>query len=98
MVLELVDDKDPSKILEQLPAEARYYFTQSQVPRSMNREKLAAEGLRFGLYGQICPTPLKALKIALSKADPEDLIFVGGSTFVVAEVLEKSVPLKDKQE
>jgi dihydrofolate synthase/folylpolyglutamate synthase len=45
--------------------------------------------LRFGLYGQICPTPQKALKIALSKADPRDLIFVGGSTFVVAEVLEK---------
>ena len=89
IVLGLVDDKDPSKILEQLPAEARYYFTQSKVPRSMNREKLAAEGLRFGLYGQVCPTPLKALKIALSKADPEDLIFVGGSTFVVAEVLEK---------
>ena len=89
IVLGLVDDKDPSKILEQLPTEARYYFTQSKVPRSMNREKLAAEGLRFGLYGQVCPTPLKALKIALSKADPEDLIFVGGSTFVVAEVLEK---------
>lgn len=89
IVLGLVDDKDPSKILEQLPAEARYYFTQSRVPRAMNREKLAAEGLRFGLYGQVCPTPLKALKIALSKADPEDLIFVGGSTFVVAEVLEK---------
>jgi dihydrofolate synthase/folylpolyglutamate synthase len=88
-VLGLVDDKDPSKILEQLPAEAQYYFTQSSVPRSMDREKLAAEGLRFGLYGQVCPTPQKALKIALSKADPRDLIFVGGSTYVVAEVLEK---------
>ena len=90
IVLGLVDDKDPSKILEQLPVEARYYFTQSSVPRSMNREKLAAEGLRYGLYGQVCPSPLNALKIALSKSDPEDLIFVGGSTFVVAEVLEKS--------
>jgi dihydrofolate synthase/folylpolyglutamate synthase len=88
IVLGLVDDKDPSKILEELPAEAQYYFTQSAVPRSMNREKLAAEGLRFSLYGQVCPTPLKALTIARSKADPEDLIFVGGSTFVVAEVLE----------
>jgi len=89
IVLGLVDDKDPSKILEQLPVEARYYFTQSSVPRSMNREKLAAEGLRYGLYGQVCPSPLKALKIALSKSGPEDLIFVGGSTFLVAEVLEK---------
>ena len=96
IVLGLVDDKDPTKILKQLPGEARYYFTQSKVPRSMDREKLAAEGIRFGLYGQICPTPLKALKIALTKAAPEDLIFVGGSTFVVAEVLEKSVSLKDK--
>ena len=96
IVLGLVDDKDPTKILEQLPAEARYYFTQSSVPRSMDREKLAAEGLRFGLYGQVCPTPVKAIKIALSKADPEDLIFVGGSTFLVAEVLEKSVSLKYK--
>lgn len=95
VVLGLVEDKDPSYILEQLPTEAQYYFTQSGVPRAMDREKLAAEGLRFGLYGQICPTPLKALKIALSKADPEDLIFVGGSTFVVAEVLENSVSLKD---
>lgn len=98
IILGLVDDKDPSKILEQLPAEARYYFTQSSVPRSMDREKLAAEALRFSLYGQVCPTPQKALKIALSKADPEDLIFMGGSTFIVAEVLENSVSLIDKQE
>ena len=97
-VLGLVDDKDPSGILEQLPAEAVYYFTQSSVPRAMDREKLAAEALRYGLYGQVCPTPQKALKIALSKADQEDLIFLGGSTFVVAEVLENSVSLKDNKE
>jgi len=97
-VLGLVDDKDPSKVLGQLPAEARYYFTQAKIPRSMDREKLAAEGLRFGLYGQVCPNPLKALKIARSNASPEDLVFIGGSTFVVAEVLENSLSLKDKQE
>jgi dihydrofolate synthase/folylpolyglutamate synthase len=88
-VLGLVDDKDPTNVLKELPREASYYFTQASIPRAMDREKLAAEGLRFGLYGQICPTPLKALGIARSKALPEDLIFVGGSTFVVAEVLEK---------
>ena len=88
IVLGMVDDKDPSKILEQLPAQAHYYFTQSAIPRSMNREKLAAEAMKFGLYGQVCPTPLKALEIARSKANQEDLIFIGGSTFVVAEVLE----------
>jgi dihydrofolate synthase/folylpolyglutamate synthase len=54
----------------------------------MDREKLAAEALRFGLYGQVCPSPMKALEIALAGSEPEDLIFIGGSTFVVAEVLE----------
>jgi dihydrofolate synthase/folylpolyglutamate synthase len=88
IVLGLVYDKDPSGILEELPPEAVYYFTQSSIPRAMDREKLAAEGMRFGLYGQVCQTPLKALKISRSEADPEDLIFVGGSTFVVADVLE----------
>ena len=98
LVLGLVEDKDPSGILEQLPAEAMYYFTQSTVPRAMDREKLAAEALRYGLYGQVCPTPRKALHIARSNADPEDLIFLGGSTFIVAEVLENSVYLENKQE
>ncbi len=88
IVFGMVDDKDPFPILHELPTQAQYYFTQSSVPRAMNREKLAAEALRFGLYGQVCPTPLKALKIAMSEADPEDLVLVGGSTFVVAEVLE----------
>ena len=98
IVLGLVNDKDPSNVLKELPKEARYYFTQASIPRSMDREKLAAEGLRFGLYGQICPTPLKALNIARSKALPEDLIFVGGSTFVVAEVAGKTLYLIVKRD
>ena len=89
IILGLVDDKDPSGILNELPPDAVYYFTQSSIPRSMNREKLAAEGLRFGLYGKVCPTPLKAIEIARSEADTADMIFVGGSTFLVADVLEK---------
>jgi dihydrofolate synthase/folylpolyglutamate synthase len=88
IVLGLVDDKDLSGLLRELPAEAIYYFTQSSIPRAMDREKLAAEGLRYGLYGKICPSPLKALEIALSEADREDLVFVGGSTFLVADVLK----------
>ena len=89
IVLGFVDDKDPAGLLKELPREGVYYFTQSSIPRAMNREKLAAEGLRYGLYGKVCQTPLTALEIARSEADGDDLVFVGGSTFVVADVLGK---------
>ncbi|MFC2113630.1 bifunctional folylpolyglutamate synthase/dihydrofolate synthase [Bacteroidota bacterium] len=87
IVLGMVDDKDPEKLLEQLPREAMYYFIQSSIPRAMDREKLAREAIKYGLYGQVCTSPERGLKIARSKAEKEDLIFVGGSTFVVAEIL-----------
>lgn len=88
IVFGMVDDKDPGPILSQLPGKARYYFTQSSLPRAMDREKLARKALEHGLYGKICPSPARALEIARESAGPEDLIFVGGSTFVVAEVLD----------
>jgi dihydrofolate synthase/folylpolyglutamate synthase len=89
IVLGLVDDKAPAGLLNELPREGIYYFTQSSIPRAMDREKLAAEGMRFGLYGRVCETPLSALETSRAEADGEDLVFVGGSTFVVADVLEK---------
>jgi dihydrofolate synthase/folylpolyglutamate synthase len=88
IVLGMVDDKDPGHILEPLPRDARYYFTQAAVPRAMDREKLARRSLEYGLYGQVCPTPKRALEIARYAAGKEDLILVGGSTFTVAEVLD----------
>lgn len=87
IILGMVDDKDPGKLLAQLPREAMYYFTQASVPRAMDREKLARHALKFGLYGQVCPSPARALEIARSNAATEDLIFIGGSTFVVSEVI-----------
>lgn len=87
MILGLVDDKDPGILLALLPGDARYYFTQASVPRAMDRERLARHALKSGLYGQVFPSPERALEVARSNASPEDMIFVGGSTFVVAEVL-----------
>jgi dihydrofolate synthase/folylpolyglutamate synthase len=87
IVLGMVDDKDPRKLLAELPREADYYFVQSSIPRAMDREKLAKEALKFGLYGQICPSPERGIQIARTLAESEDLIFIGGSTFVVAEIL-----------
>jgi len=82
-----VSDKDPAYVLKVLPKEAIYYFTQADIPRAMAREELVGIALREGLQGEIYPTPLKALEAARAASDSEDLIFIGGSTFVVAEVL-----------
>jgi dihydrofolate synthase/folylpolyglutamate synthase len=82
-----VSDKDPSDVLKVLPKEAIYYFTQAPVPRAMLRGELAGIALKNGLQGETYPTPMEALEAARAAAGEGDLIFVGGSTFIVAEVL-----------
>ncbi len=87
IVLGVVGDKDPGPVLSQFPQKANYYFTQASIPRAMDREELAGEAMKSGLYGKVCPSPRRALELAREAAAKEDLIFIGGSTFVVAEVL-----------
>jgi dihydrofolate synthase/folylpolyglutamate synthase len=86
-ILGMVNDKDPRRLLSLLPQKARYYFTQASIPRAMDREKLAREAMEFGLHGQVCPSPSRALEIACSEASADDLIFAGGSIFLIAELL-----------
>jgi len=87
IVFGFVDDKAPGKLLDLFPREAEYYFTQASIPRAMDKEKLAMEALKLGLRGQICVSPMSALALAKQRAGEHDMIFIGGSTFVVAEVL-----------
>ncbi len=87
IVLGMVFDKDPEKLLKLLPKDARYYFCKPNIPRGMETEKLRQLASTFGLQGQSWPSVTKALEAAKAEAHEEDLIFVGGSTFVVAEVL-----------
>ena len=87
IILGMVDDKEPGRLLAELPPEATYYFTQASIPRAMDREKLAREAMKFGLYGQLCPSPARAMEMARADAGREDMIFAGGSTFLVAEIL-----------
>jgi dihydrofolate synthase/folylpolyglutamate synthase len=82
-----VNDKDPGPVLEILPKDARYYFTQASIPRAMIKEELAVLASKAGLRGGVYSTPVKALEAAKNAAKKDDLIFVGGSTFVVGEVL-----------
>jgi len=87
MVIGMVKDKDISKILSLLPKKARYFFCAPNIPRAKPAIELAEEALNFGLIGAVHPSILDALKAAKQQANAEDLIFVGGSTFVVAEVV-----------
>jgi dihydrofolate synthase / folylpolyglutamate synthase len=87
MVIGMVNDKDQDEVLALLPTNARYYFTKAAIPRAANPEELAAKGKKFCLEGECYPTVQQALSAALSNARENDLVFVGGSTFVVAEVL-----------
>jgi len=87
MVIGMVRDKDIHKILQLLPKDAYYYFCQPQIERAKPVEELLEEARFEGLEGTSYPSVAAALQAAKTTASPEDLIFVGGSTFVVAEIV-----------
>jgi dihydrofolate synthase/folylpolyglutamate synthase len=87
MVFGMVKDKDISKILALLPQEAKYYFCQPNIPRAKFADELYAEAKQFGLKGDYFESVHEALEAAKSNALADDLIFIGGSTFVVAEIV-----------
>jgi dihydrofolate synthase / folylpolyglutamate synthase len=86
-VLGMVNDKEVDKILSMLPKNAEYYFCKANIPRALNQQDLAAKAKMFELKGRQYASVNEAYKAALQNALPDDLIFVGGSTFVVAEVV-----------
>jgi dihydrofolate synthase/folylpolyglutamate synthase len=86
-ILGMVNDKDVDEILKMLPSDAKYYFTQAKIPRAMPAVELAEKAQKQGLTGTVSPDVRKAYETALSSARKEDMVFVGGSFFVVAEVL-----------
>lgn len=87
IVLGMVNDKDISKVLALLPKNAIYYFTRASIQRALNEEELQSKGAAFKLNGNAYNTVENAVKSALKEASPNDLIFIGGSNFVVAEAL-----------
>lgn len=85
-VLGVVKDKDVSKILKLLPTTAHYYFCQANIPRAMDAVTLSQHAKSMGLTGIIVPDVNEAIRTATKNAQPDDLILIGGSTFVVAEI------------
>lgn len=88
MVFGMVNDKDVDGVLALLPKEAQYCFAQASVQRALDSRELARRAARFSLRGEAYPECESAFRAAQQQAGPQDMIFVGGSTFVVADVLE----------
>lgn len=82
-----VNDKNIDGILSHLPKNACYYFCQANIARAMNAEELKNIGKAFNLNGDAFTSVKQALNNAIECANKDDLIFIGGSTFIVAEVL-----------
>ena len=88
MVFGMVNDKDVDGVLALLPKEAQYCFVQASVQRALDSRELVRRAARFSLRGEAYPDCESAFRAARQQAGPQDMIFVGGSTFVVADVLE----------
>ena len=82
----MVADKDISKILALLPKDGIYYFCQANIPRALPADELAVLAAAAGLTGRAYGPVAAALAAARAAAGADDVVFVGGSTFVVAEV------------
>jgi len=86
-VLGVVNDKDLEEILPLFPKKAQYYFSRPNIPRGLDAEVLQEKAKGFGLVGKVYGSIPEAYQYALKSASKTDLVYVGGSTFVVAEIL-----------
>ena len=87
IVFGMVNDKDITSVLKMMPKNAEYYFTQASIKRAMPADDLKNMAERFGLLGNSHPNVKEALEAALSDSSDDDFIFVGGSCFIVADLL-----------
>lgn len=88
IVIGMVGDKDIDGVLQLMPKEAVYYFTQASVRRAMMGGELREKALGVGLCGDSYECVADAVRAALSSARENDMVYIGGSTFVVADALE----------
>lgn len=87
IVFGMVDDKDVTTVMKMLPKDAIYYWTQATTKRAIKVEKIAELGTSLGLNGNVYSSVNKAFKAAKADAAEDDFIFVGGSSYIVADFL-----------
>ena len=85
-VFGVVKDKDASPILQLLPKEAYYFFCQAKIARALDASSLFEQAEKYQLTGEVVPDVNEAIQAATKKAKAKDMIFIGGSTYVVAEI------------
>jgi dihydrofolate synthase/folylpolyglutamate synthase len=91
VVFGVVNDKDLMKIWPLLPQDAYYLFTQARIERALPAEKLYEQAMEQGFSGELLPTVPEAVERAQTLAQEGDMIFIGGSTFTVAEALAEII-------
>ncbi len=87
MVLGVVNDKDLDEILPLFPKNSIYYFCKPNIPRGLDAKILQLKAVKFNLNGEVYNSVSESYKMALQNATNSDFIYIGGSTFVVAEIL-----------
>lgn len=88
MVMGVMADKDVDHVLAMLPKDAIYYFTQAASPRAMTADELLQKAASHGLHGKSYPTVEEAKSAAITAATTTDLIYIGGSMYILAEALK----------
>ena len=87
IIFGMANDKDSTSVLSMMPKDAVYYFTQASIERALNVDILAEKATEYGLHGDKYKTVKLAMDAAIKNADELDFIFIGGSSFVVADAL-----------
>lgn len=88
IVFGMVNDKDIDGVLSLMPGKALYYFTQAAIHRALPAKIVLEKANRYGLNGRIYYSVAEAVSNALMEAEPDDLIFIGGSNYIVGEALQ----------
>lgn len=91
IVFGMVDDKDINHVLDMLPKDAIFYFTQANTKRAINGTVVLTLAAEHGLKGMCYPSVYEAYKAALQAANPKDFIFIGGSSYLVGDFLKNCI-------
>ena len=91
IIFGMVEDKDIEGVMALLPKEATYYFTKSNNKRSASENVLCLYAQNFGIKGKGFPDVNSAYEAAINAADEKDFVFIGGSSYIVADFLKNCI-------
>lgn len=90
IVFGMVNDKDVTEVMRLLPRDAFYYWTSAQTERAIDADQMRQMGLMHGLIGKAFPSVAEAIRAISIEAEEDDVVFIGGSNFIVGEWISQS--------